>query len=189
VTWYDFVKFLHIGCAVMWVGGAAMMQFFALRALAARSGERLVNFAEDVECIGFRVLTPFSAGAFLSGLGLVWDSSFWSLSNDWILIGLGLFAFTFLMGVLFFGPESGRVGRLISAEGPESPAVQTRIKRLIVLTRIDLVVLLLIIFDMVVKPSFSDGWTIAGALIAAAVLSALLVAPGLRSGTATAATE
>jgi hypothetical protein len=105
--------------------------------------------------------------------------------DDWILIGLGLFGLTFLAGLFFFGPEAGRVGKLVAAEGPSSPAVQARIKRLIVLTRIDLVLL----FDMVVKPSFSGGWTILGALAGAAALSALLVAPSFRIGSPAPATE
>ncbi len=188
MTWYDFLLFLHITGAVVWVGGAAMMQFFGLRTMAAGSGERLAAFAGDLEWIGFKVLMPFSAMAFLAGLGLVWNASFWTIGDDWIVIGLVLFGLTFLAGLLFFGPESGRVGKLVAAEGPSSPVVQARIKRLIVLSRIDLVLLFLIIFDMVVKPSFSDGWTILGALVAAVALSAALVASGGRSP-ATPATE
>jgi len=179
MTWYDFLKFMHVACAVIWVGGAAMVQAFGLRTLAARSGERLVQFSQDVEWVAQRVLIPFSAGAFLFGLGLVWDAPYWKIGDDWILIGLGLFALTFLAGVLFFGPETGRLTKLAEAEGPNSPVVQARISRLIVLTRIDLVILFLIIFDIVVKPSFSDGWTIIGALAAVSALATLLVLPGL----------
>jgi hypothetical protein len=51
-----------------------------------------------------------------------------------------------------------------------------------VLTRIDLMVLFLIIFDMSVKPSFDDGWTIVGGLAGAAALAALLTVPTLRAG-------
>ncbi len=177
MTWYQCLLFLHISGAVGWVGGAAMMQFFGLRTMASGSGERLATFAGDLEWIGFRVLMPFSGLAFFAGLGLVWNAAFWKIDDDWILIGLGLFGLTFLAGLLFFGPEAGRVGKLVAAEGPSSKVVQARIKRLIVLTRIDLVLLFLIIFDMVVKPSFSNGWTIVGALVAAAALSALLVLP------------
>lgn len=178
MTRYDLLLFLHISFAVLWVGGAAMMQFYGLRAIAARSGERLATFARDTEWIALRVLTPVALGAFLSGLALVWDAEFLGFGEDWIVIGLGLFAVTFLSGLLFFAPESGRVGKVVAAEGVDSPVAQARLTRLIVLSRIDLVVLLLIIFDMAVKPSFSDGWTIAGALIAAAGLSALLFAGG-----------
>jgi uncharacterized membrane protein len=181
MTWYDFFLFVHIACAAVWVGGATIMQFFGLRALAAGSAERLVSFMGDIEWIGFRILMPFSLGAFVAGLVLVRNAPFWVVGDDWIVIGLALFAVTFLAGLLFFGPEGGRIGKLVEAEGPASPVVQERIQRLIVLTRIDLVVLFLIIFDMAVKPSFSDGWTIVGALLGAALLSALLVLPGLRS--------
>jgi hypothetical protein len=37
LTSYDFWLFLHISFAVLWIGGGAMMQFFALRALASAS--------------------------------------------------------------------------------------------------------------------------------------------------------
>jgi hypothetical protein len=72
LTRYDFLKFLHISFAV-WVGGGVMVQFFALR-LASGSAERLTRFALDVEWVGSRVLTLAAAGAFLSGLGLVWNA-------------------------------------------------------------------------------------------------------------------
>jgi uncharacterized membrane protein len=158
-----------------------MVQFFALRALAAGSGERLVQFTADVEWVASRFLTAFSAGAFLTGIALVWNAPFWTLGDDWIVIGLVLFAVTFLAGAAFFGPESGRISKLAAAEGPASPAVQARIRRILVLSRIDLVVLFLIIFDMAVKPTFDDGWTIVGALLVAAALAALLVLPARRS--------
>ena len=180
MTWYLFWKFLHVSFAVTWVGGGAVSQFFALRALKDGSAERMAQFAMDVRWIGDRVLVGSALGAFLSGLGLVWNAPFWTIGTDWITIGLILFAVTFLTGALFFGPEAGRIGKLIDAEGAGSPDAQARIRRLLVLTRIDLVVLFLIVFDMVVKPSFDDGWTIVGALLVAAVLAALLVSPALR---------
>jgi uncharacterized membrane protein len=186
MTRYDFLKFLHVGFAVVWVGGASILQFFALRALAAGTADRLAALVQDIEWIGNRVLTISSAGAFLMGLALVWDAPYWSFSDDWILIGLALFAVTFLTGILFFGPETGRIGKLLAAEGPDSPAVRARVTRIIVATRLDLVVLFLIVFDMVVKPSFSDGWTIVGALAVAAAIGATIVVPRLRSAPAAA---
>lgn len=181
MTWYDFWKFLHVSFAVVWVGGGAMIQFFALRTLAAESNERLVQFAGDVEWIGSRLLTAASAGAFLTGLALVWNAPFWTFGDDWIVIGLVLFGVTFLAGLAFFGPEAGRISKLAAAEGPDSRAVQARIRRILVLSRIDLVVLFLVIFDMAVKPSFSDGWMIVGVLLVAVAVGALLVLPARRS--------
>jgi hypothetical protein len=137
-----------------------------------------------VEWVGSRVLTVAAAGAFLSGLGLVWDAPFWNFDDDWILIGLGLFAVTFVAGAAFFGPESGRIAKAAAAQGPSSPEVTARIRRILVLSRIDLVILFLILFDMAVKPSFDDGWTIIGALVVAAALAALLVLPRARAAVA-----
>jgi uncharacterized membrane protein len=181
VTWYEFWKFVHVSFAVTWVGGGAVSQFYALRALRDGSAERLAQFALDIKWVGDRVLVGAALGAFVAGLGLVWNAPFWQIGDDWIVIGLVLFAVTFLTGAAFFGPEAGRIAKQIDAEGAASPAVQARIRRILVLSRVDLVVLFLIIFDMVVKPSFDDGWTIVGALVAAAALSCLLVLPALRS--------
>jgi len=181
LTRYDLWLFLHISFAAIWVGGGVIVQFFALRALASGSAERMTTFALDVEWIGSRVLTVAALGAFLSGVGLVWNSRFIDFGDDWIVIALVLFAVTFIAGVGFFGPESGRIAKAAEAQGPSSPEVQARIRRILVLSRIDLVILFLILFDMAVKPSFSDGWTIVGALVVAAVLAALLVLPARRS--------
>ena len=59
------------------------------------------------------------------------------------MLGLLLYATTFLAGLLFLGPESGRIGKLME-EG--SPEVGPRMLRLIMLARLDLVLLFGIIF-------------------------------------------
>jgi hypothetical protein len=139
-----------------------------------------------VEWVGTRVFAPASLLAFLSGLGLVLDSDFWGFGDDWIIIGLVLFAVTFLAGLLFFGPESGRIGKLVASEGPASPSAQARIRRILALSRADLVLLFLILFDMAVKPSFDDAWLYVAILVAAAV-AAILVRSGLKAQSAAAA--
>jgi hypothetical protein len=111
---------------------------------------------------------------------MVIDSEVWGFGDDWIVIGIVLFAITFLAGAGFFGPESGRLGKLIEAEGPISPAVLAKLKRLLALTRADLMLLFLIIFDMSVKPQWGDAslWI---AVVVFAALAALLVRNGLNA--------
>jgi uncharacterized membrane protein len=179
LTLYEFLLFLHIAAAVVWVGGATMFQIMALRVLAKNDPVALADFAAGVERIGNRALVPAALTALLAGFALVWEADFWTIGDDWIVIALILFAVTFLAGAGYFGPESGRVKKLIEAQG--AAAAGPRIRRLIVLTRIDLVVLFLLIFDMSVKPSFSDGWTIVGALLVAAALAFALTAPAFRA--------
>jgi uncharacterized membrane protein len=175
---YEFLLFLHIAFAVVWVGGTVIVQFLSLPVLNSGDPQRLAQFAGDVAVLANRVFTPAALGTVVAGFALVWESEFWTLGDDWIVIGLVLFAVTFVAGVAFLGPESGRVKKAIEAEGPA--AAQGRVRRLLVLSRIDVLVLLLIIFDMSVKPSFDDaGWLIAAVLVAAAIAAAVTV-PAMR---------
>jgi uncharacterized membrane protein len=171
VTWYTFLLFLHIAMAVIWIGGGLMMQLFAVRASMLKDPARMAAVGEDVEFIAMRTFLPASLLAFVSGLLLVIESDFYGFGDDWIVIGLALYATTFLAGLLFLGPESARVGKL-NAEG--SPEAGPRTARLILLARLDLVLLFLLLYDMAVKPSFDDAgsllWGLAGALVAAGLV-------------------
>jgi uncharacterized membrane protein len=188
LTWYEFLLFVHIAGAVIWVGGATIIQVYALRIMRASDPMRMADFGRDVEWVANRTLLPSSALAFVSGLWLVIDSDFWGFGDDWIVIGLILFAITFLAGALYFGPETGRLGKLAESEGPTSPVFQARLQRQLALTRADLMVLFLIIFDMTTKPEWGDLslWV---AIAGFAILAGVLVRQGLRSKVASAAAE
>jgi uncharacterized membrane protein len=162
MTLFEFLLFVHVAMAVIWVGGGLMMQFFGLRASMSRDSARMAALGEDIEWIANRVFIPASLLAFLSGLAIVWESP-WGFSEDWIVIGLALYAVTFLSGLLFLGPESARIGKLIEEGSPEAGQ---RTLRLILLARLDLVVLFLLVYDMTVKPSFDDSALLEGLLVA-----------------------
>jgi uncharacterized membrane protein len=112
---------------------------------------RLAAFASDVEFIGQRLFTSASLVLLLLGIWMVIIGP-WSFGMTWILVALVVFGSSFVLGAGFIGPESGRIGKLIEAEGPTSPEVQRRIKRIFLLSRIELAFLILVVFDMVVKP-------------------------------------
>src|SRR5207248_1590821 len=82
----------------------------------------------------------------------------WSWSQNWVVLGIIAFGLSFGIGAGFLGPESGRIAKLIDAEGPDSPAVKARIRRILTVSRAELVVLLTVIWNMVVKPVRQDGW-------------------------------
>ena len=71
-----------------------------------------------------------------------------------MLVGLGVFAASFLAGAGFLGPESGRLSKLIADRGPEDPDVERRIRRILLISRIELVLLVIVVADMVVKPGY-----------------------------------
>jgi uncharacterized membrane protein len=164
MTWFQFLLFVHVAMAVIWAGGALMLQFLGLRVLGSGDPQRLATFGRDVAWIGTRVFVPASLLALLTGILLVVDSDFIGFGDDWIVIGLLLYAVTFVAGAVFFGPEAGRIGALIDQGSPE---VGPRLRRLLVLTRLDLVLLFLIVYDMTVKPEIDDQALLEGLLAAA----------------------
>jgi hypothetical protein len=87
------------------------------------------------------------------------------------VIGLVIYATTFLAGLLYLGPESARVGKL-NEDG--SPEAGPRTQRLLFLIRLDLMLLFLLIYDMTVKPDFGDAasilWGVAGAAVVAGLV-------------------
>jgi uncharacterized membrane protein len=165
VSWYALLLFVHISMAIVWIGGAVMMQLFGLRATMSGDPARVATLGQDIEWIANRTFIPASLIAFVTGVLLVVNSDFYGFGDDWIVIALVLYATTFVAGLLFLGPESGRVGKLQAAGAPEAGV---RTLRLIMLSRLDLVLLFLIVYDMAVKPSFGDaesiGWGLVGAL-------------------------
>jgi uncharacterized membrane protein len=170
VSWFELLLFLHVAMAIVWIGGGLVLQLFAYRVSLARDPGRSAALGQDIEWIGTRVFVPASLLSFITGVLLVVESDFYGFGDDWIVMALVLYAITFFAGLLYFGPESGRVGALM-AEG--SPAAGPRMARLVFLTRLDLVLLFLVVFVMTVKPGWDDQALlvgIVGALLASGVV-------------------
>jgi uncharacterized membrane protein len=157
MTWYTFFKSIHVITAVIWVGGAAMIQAYAFRILRTGDGKRQAEFAKDTEIIGMRVFVPSSIVLFLAAIALMANGN-WSWGQNWTVLGLVAFALSFVVGAGFLGPEGGRIAQILEKEGPESPEAQRRIRRILTISRAELVVLLTVIVDMVVKPTGQPGW-------------------------------
>ena len=149
---YELMKTFHVLAAVIWVGGAAAVQVLAIRTVRAANPERTATFAKEAEWLGMRVFLPATLLLLALGIGMVIEQEAWAFGDTWILIGLGGILFSALVGSFFLGPESGRVGNLIETEGADSPEVARRLRRLFLISRIELVVLVLVVADMVIKP-------------------------------------
>jgi uncharacterized membrane protein len=153
ITLSEFLLFAHITFAALWVGGDAMLQVFSLRATAG-GPERSAQFVKDVEWIGKTYITPSALLVVVFGVWLVLEEPVWEISQFWISAALAVFLASFIAGAGFLGPESGRIGKLVDERGADDPEVQSRIGRLRLISRIELLFLVLIVLDMVVKPGF-----------------------------------
>ena len=157
MTWYTFFKSVHVVAAAVWVGGAAMIQALAFRIVRTGDARRQADFAKDTEVVGMRVFIPATWILLLAGIAMMINLD-WSWGQNWIVFGLIAYALSFVVGAGFLGPEGGRIAATIEREGPESPAAQARIRRILVISRCELVILVTVIVAMVVKPTGNAGW-------------------------------
>jgi uncharacterized membrane protein len=148
---YDWLKAFHVLFAVIWVGGGITLQVVAIRLRRENDHARMAAFAGDVEWIGGRVFAPASGLVLILGIWMVIDQPAWTFGQFWILAALAMFAYSFVNGAFVLGPQAGRLKTMFETEGP-SPATTALVNRLFVLSRIELVLLVLIVFDMVLKP-------------------------------------
>jgi uncharacterized membrane protein len=148
---YDWLESVHVLMAVIWVGGAVAIQILAIR--VNRSGNRAFAFelTKQIEFIGTRVFVP--ASLVLVGLG-VWMVSIgpWDFSMAWIDLAIAMFVFSFVSGAFYIGPQLKKLMGVVEREGVESPAVDSITGRIFLVSRVELVLLVLIVFDMVLKP-------------------------------------
>ena len=151
MSYYEVLLFGHLLAAMVWVGGDLMIQMFYLRARVA-GPEAVAQFAKDVEWIGLRVMNIAALLVVVLGVLLVIEVDAYEFSQFWVSAALAMFAVSAITGAGFLGPESGRIAKLSEERGPADPDVQRRIGRILLISRIELVLLILIVLDMVVKP-------------------------------------
>jgi uncharacterized membrane protein len=152
VEGYDWLLLGHILAVIAWVGGAFTMQIMGNRLVRAESAEAVAAFSRTAEWIGPRLYMPASLAVLGFGIALVSVSDAWSIGQLWIILGLVGVAISGIGGAVFFGPQSKRIAEALRTEGAESARAQALIRRLFVVGRIDLVILVLVVADMVLKP-------------------------------------
>jgi uncharacterized membrane protein len=148
---YESLLFLHILGAIVWVGGSITTQVLGARAAKATDPAVIQRFSSEAEWVGMRVFMPASIVVLAAGIWLVIDNG-WDWEDPFVAVGLIGIAFSIVVGAAFLGPESGRVSQLTAEKGATDPEVTKRIKRLISVSRFELLVLLVVVFFMVVKP-------------------------------------
>ncbi|MGZ8619055.1 MAG: hypothetical protein ACXWYE_04060, partial [Actinomycetota bacterium] len=107
---------------------------------------------KDVEKAGMQYFMPASLLVLLFGIAMVVYSPVYNFSDTWIALGLIGYAATFVTGAFFIGPTAGKLSKALETEGPEGATSQALRKRIFAISRIDQVVLTLVIADMVFKP-------------------------------------
>jgi len=144
---------LHVLAIVVWVGGDITLTTLGIVFEAKKDGPTLAALGRMGGWIGTRVYTPALFFAFGFGVALIeklqtpWD-------QFWVIFGIVGWSLAGAIGITFVGPELGRIDKAAQQYGPDSPEVARRVKRLFTIFRFDTALLMLIVIDMVAKPSF-----------------------------------
>ena len=164
MTWYEFLLFVHVTGAIIWLGGAFIFQVFGMVEVATGDRAAIARFAANAGRIGERVFIPTALVVVLAGIGLMIDGD-WPWGRLWVLFALAGFAASFLLGVLVLAPTA----KQIPAVGAETDEGQKLIARLFALLKVDLLLLFAIVFAMTAKPTGDDALVV---IVVAAILVA-----------------
>jgi uncharacterized membrane protein len=153
LTWYEWFKTLHVLAAVLWVGGGTTLAIYAILTQRQNTPAEMASFAHKAALIGERLYTPLALLVLALGFGLMEnDQSPWTYDQFFVifaLVGWGVSAAT---GILFLGPEAKKLGKLMPTRPPEDPEIQQRIRRILLVARLDVTLLIAIVFVMTAKP-------------------------------------
>ena len=152
MTTYEVLKYLHIACAVLWLGGAAAIVVLGTRLIRVGTAAEVASVVRQVEWFGTRYFTPLSLLVLLFGIGMVTDSKGIEFSQLWVILGLAGIVSTITIGVGFLTPRGKRIAAAIEEHGPEHPSIRPMVGNLLAVARVDTVILFLIVLDMVAKP-------------------------------------
>jgi uncharacterized membrane protein len=147
---YELLKYIHVLAAIVWVGGAFFSQLLAMKAARSSDASEMARVGRDIALVGGRVFPVASIVLLIAGVAMVLQG--WSFSQAWISIALVLWFASLLAGVLYLGPQSAKVGALFEAEGPTSVAARARLAQVFLVSRLELLSFVVIVYLMVVKP-------------------------------------
>ncbi len=145
------LKFIHVAAAIAWVGSGLFVQYRGTRLRRTGTPEQTAGLARDVADS-----TPWFIGTSLTvliaGIALVLYHPGFDFGDTWILLGLIGYGATFLTGMFLIRPTAEKLAEVAVSEGPSSPTTQALIARIFAISRVDQLVLLLVVLDMVFKP-------------------------------------
>ncbi len=110
---YGLIKYVHVICAIIWVGGAFYVQLLAIRAQRSSDPTDLPKLGQTAGELGMKVFLPASILLFIAGLILVIQR--WQFSMIWVSVSMVLWLGSVLVGALYLGPTGAKVGKIFAA--------------------------------------------------------------------------
>jgi uncharacterized membrane protein len=151
VRLYEAVLFVHVLSAAVWFGGAVMFHVLAERAAMSHAPGRISSLLRDAEFLGKRYFGPASGVTLVAGLWLVFEGG-WGFSQVFVLGGLAGLVLSTILGFALIEPVAKRVTAALVGDADITEDVSNGLERIRNVSRIDLLILLTVLFLMTVKP-------------------------------------
>jgi uncharacterized membrane protein len=147
---YDWLMFLHVLAAMVWVGGLVALAALGLNVLRTGDRDAIARFVASFRVVGPFVLMPAAVLVLVLGIWMVIDSAAWSFEQTWIWLALVLLAAAVLVGAVFLSRAALAAERAVSA-GDHAQATQ-QLRRWSWGIRLILLLLVVATWAMVFKP-------------------------------------
>ncbi len=147
---YVTFKYLHVMLAIIAVGFSASYSIWINR--AAHEPENLKYILRGVRFLDSRFTNPAFLGLLLFGLGMAWYVGL-PLTTLWIGTAIALYFAVALLGILVYAPIFRQLVGTIETRGVRSSEFQILLRRSNLITLFLGVIMLLVVFLMVFKPT------------------------------------
>lgn len=151
LTTYTTLKFVHVLLAIVAIGFNASYGIWL--AAAARSPEHEGFVLRRIKVLDDRFANPAYALLLVTGLLMVWVGH-WSLTTFWLAAGLVLYGVLLVLGLGVYTPTLRRQINELEEHGPASPEYRALARRGTLVGAGLGVVVVVIVFLMVAKPTF-----------------------------------
>jgi uncharacterized membrane protein len=152
VTLAEWLLFLHILFGITWVGGTIMLQVLGFRASRSSDPKQTVEFLGTADFAGRYVFNVAGILTAAFGIWLVIDSDFIGFDEAWISFALTIVILSALLGMFFYGPRGKKALAIADERGPEDPEFGSLMQGIVVVSRVELVLLLAVVWAMVFQP-------------------------------------
>jgi uncharacterized membrane protein len=151
ITGYEVMKYVHILMAIVAVGFNASYAIWIRR--AARSPEHLAFSLRGVKVLDDRIANPAYGLLLVTGLVMVLTTPGLQLTTFWVLLALILYVMVVGVGAVVYTPALRKQIEALEAEGPTSSRYRSLERRSTVAGIAAGLIVLVIVFLMVTKPT------------------------------------
>ena len=148
---YELLLTIHVLAAVIWVGGGLAMHILGRRVLKRGDSREIFEFSKEINTVAQRLYAPTALILLIAGVLLVNEAGY-EFSQLWITLAFIGWAFSFVVGIGYYGPQDKKLQQLVAAEGPNATGVVENVRQALLVNSIEQTILFLVVIDMTTKP-------------------------------------